>query len=218
MSLRHWCIGGCVGSTEEYLTLENALGGGQLNKAILRPSNYDTVDIAKVLLSLDKETHRRIAAECEKLIAAKMQTEHDKYFTPPNYGEIQTVRVRRTAQESYGFLGLKKKTVTKEENVPSQKFAEFLQFLNQESFFSLNSFRSEREEPGVDIEYDNAYLLTDTGRFLNLVYEVAYMPSYNTNFKGYQEIPYNDKRANLLLAGNISRYIGLDAFKEMCGI
>ncbi len=215
MSERYWCIGGCVSTTEEFNTLVTGLHGGPVNRAILHPWNYNTLEIAGMLLSLDRQAHRRISAECEKIIEKKMQGEHDRFFEPPNYGDIQNKRVTRKEQVSTGFLGLKKKTVTKEETVPNPDFQEFLRFLNGESFFSLNSFRGEREETGLDIEYDDAYLLTASGRILNLKYEVSYLPRYDARIRDYTEVKFNDEKANILLAGNISRYIGLDSFKEM---
>ena len=211
--MKRGCIG-CFGSLREYDNFEGALQGGSLNKTIIKGNQYDLFPIAQYLLSLEEEPHRQLAAACEKKIAEKMREKNANFITPPNYNDIKEKRVTRQEKVSSGFLGLKKKVVTHEDSVPSPEFAKFEALLKGEDFISLLSFRGEIDE-GVNTEYDDAYLLTETGRFLNLKYEVTYFPSYNTNITGFSEVPQMDIKPNILLAGNICAYLGREAFEAM---
>lgn len=211
--MRRWCIG-CFSELKEYDNYETALQGGPLNKMIIRGNQADLFPISQFLLSMEEEPHRQLAAACEKKIAAKMREKNYNFITPPNYDDIKQTTISRQEKVSSGFLGLKKTLVTRQEKVPNPQFAAFEGLLKGEDFISLNSFRAEIDE-GVNTEYDDAYLLTESGRFLNLKYEVTYSPSFGTNITGFSEVPQLDIKPNILLAGNICAYLGREAFEAM---
>lgn len=208
---REWCIG-CFNEGREYENFERALHGEPLNKMILHPWEFDTLPIVKFLLTLDQDMHRLLAGRCEKDIAAKMKSENYTFISPPNFDDLRETTVTRQEKESGGFLGLKKKVVTRQEKVPNPEFRQVEALLKGESFVSLNSFR--REDDG-GTEYDDAYLLTEKGRIVNVQYQASYGGGYSNTITGCGEVAHNDEKANILLGNTISRFIGKDAFRAI---
>ena len=208
---REWCIG-CFNAINEYENFEQALHGGSLNKMILHPWEFDTLSIVKFLLTLDQDMHQLLAGRCEKEIAAKMKSENYTFINPPNFDDIRETIVTRQEKESSGFLGLKKKTVTRQEKIPNPKFHQVEALLKGESFVSLNSFRME-DDSGT--EYDDAYLLTEKGRIVNVKYLARYSGGYSNDITSCSEVAHNNEKANILLGNTISRFIGKDAFRAI---
>ena len=81
----------------------------------------------------------------------------------------------------------------------------------------INSFRSEDEYGGGhSTEHDDAYLLTRGGRIVNLQYSVSYTGNgVGRQISGCREVPYNDVKANILLAALIVKHMGYEAFQRL---
>ena len=216
MASRRWCIG-CISEENEYDNFYRALQGGKLNRLILRANEEYVVPAAQDLLSLDEDVYRIVAQYCEKKIAARMKEKGDTFIRMPNDDVIRTTITWQQEKVSAGLFALLKKKVPKQVTIPNPDFERVLVFLKGEDTVLINSFRSEDEYGGGhSTEHDDAYLLTSGGRIVNLQYSVSYTGNgVEREISGCREVPYNDVKANILLAALIVKHMGYEAFQRL---
>ena len=206
--MKNWTIGSL--DDQALNEMLNALHGNDYSMTCIPGNCFDTIPIAKQLLALMPEQHQRLLAACEAALVEKTE-----WKNAPNFADLRGKRVSYTEKESSGLFGLKKKTITKEKTIENPDFRIIDEHLKGESFVLIRSERAEEEGSNYSVEYESATLLTESGRFVNAVYSVMYAPKYDTNIKSARVIDQFDEKTNILIAAQISRYLGIEKFQSL---
>lgn len=208
MGKRTWTIESL--NDDQLFCVQAALHGGQFHTTIFPPIYIDTPQIARQILSMQRDSHLKLMAACENVMELKSE-----WKRAPNLDDVRSMRVTYVDKEPYGPFGLLKKSVTKEKTVPNPDFQKIERYLQKDSFILVRSERAEEEGANYDVEYDDAILLTSSGRFVRASYSVTYFPQYGTKIYGASEVDQLDEKVNILTAALISRYMGKETFDKL---
>lgn len=210
MSNKRWSIG--IFDLNEVNELQKGLYGQHYNHSIISGFALNTaIPVAKALLSMRPNQHKKLMAECKKLIEPNVEIKH-----VPNLESIKTKRENRMVTEPCGIFGLFTRTVRKQVEEPNPEFSKIDRQLRGESYILIISERESEQRSDIEIEGDDVILLTDSGRFVNLCYEIRYCTSFLYPYiYSARELDQMDERVNILMAGMICRYIGFEEFNKI---
>ena len=166
-----------MGANLRVLTGADKRTGNEIYKAVTGQPYYspclntyhkNAIEIAKTFRALPEAKRQALVVECaQRMVAAKP----DKL---DNWENVVNETYYQMEKEPCGFLGLGRRTVRKKYTRPRAAAKPYLDALRGEAFHVIyREYEDEERDRGED-DYDSYILVTQSGRFLTLSYEVRF--------------------------------------------
>ena len=190
-----------------------AVNGQQYYRGCLHSYHMSAIEIARTFQSLPEAKRQALAADCARRMVTAKPDELD------NWEHVVNETYYQNEKEPCGFLGLGRKTVRKRYTRPRAAAKPYLDALRGEAFHVIyREYEDEERDRGED-DYDSYILVTQSGRFLTLSYEVRFdyrvgevyrVDLYNPGITGIGAL-----MALIHFAIQIAQVIGKDNFDQL---
>lgn len=169
------------------------------------------------ILAAPPKSRQALAAELgRRLTAAKPEELR-------NMQELLNKTVIRRETESYGFLGLKKRAVTKRYTEPRPSSQALVALLRGEAYDAVyrRHWTESEGNPRYEDQCEDYLLITASGRFLEVRYTLNW--DYNLSvvfdvewFGGPRALPDNNEDAWIYLVMRAAQVLGDEAAEDLC--